>query len=576
MGSSAFCSEFGSDRDGLLGPTPSEYTGHVRRTQLLDTVLEQFTAPRFVATLLTRGTPSGDAFEHALVAFEYFSHGDFEAMTDPIVSALRSVDVSGNDPDALALTRAVAGLTIAGWPDAASDPELRDPVTGGDPLDAAANDATVLTAPLRSAILHLLTEAALACARIDLAATFIDRAGAVPETLFGRHHPYLTIMRVLHVRVKVFQGHITEARELVHAAVAGAHHPVERMFASGVACLVDGSFDSRSSAKDLADRIETSGIEPTSAVTRGCYLLAAYGLAALGRQERASAFILAAGAEPGLEKVMIIDRVLGLELLASTAIEASDLDSAEAWLAQALPLREHPIAASTVARIESRVALLSGDADLALSKAELAITSARKYGRLIEAANGEIVLARARIAASQRGEAAQRLEEVVTEASDQGNHSVRRSAARELRGVGRRLRPAALSGLGGLSAREVEVAKRMASGHSNTQIARELYLSEHTVRFHVSRVLCAFGVATRIGVATALSGEGIAAPALTPRQRQIVELIITGATNADIARELAISTKTVEAHVSAILQRWGTKSRAGIARVALDDATWSQ
>ena len=544
----------------------------MRRTRLLDTVLEQFTAPQPSSTVLSVGDHCDDAFAHALRALEHFIVGDYQAMTDPIAAALRLAVAQAPDADALALSRAVAGFAVAGWADAAGDPELRDPVTGGDPLDAAAADNTPLSPSMQSALLHLLTEAALACARIDLAAVFSERAGSAPATLFGRRHPYLTVMRVLHVRVKVFQGEIAQARELVGAAVDGANSPIESMFAHGVACLVDGSFDARTSAKDFADLVESSGIEPIGAVVRGCYLLAAYGLAALGRQERASAFVLAAGGDPALERLMIIDRVLGLELLASTAVAAEDIDAAEAWLAQALPLRKHPIAESTVARIQSRIALLTGDAERAVTKAEFAIANAREYGRLIETAEGEIVLARARIAASHRGEAAQRLELVVTEAADHGHHSVRRSAARELRGVGRRLRPASLSGLEGLSPREVDVAQRMAAGLSNNQIARELYLSEHTVRYHVSRVLCAFGVATRIGVATALASEGTTAPPLTARQREIVDLIITGATNADIARALGISVKTVETHVSAILRRWGIHSRAGIARVALGEA----
>lgn len=544
----------------------------MRRSELLDAVLERFTAPTLAPSVASFDAHDDIAFLQSLRALEHFAAGNYDQMTDPTATALRLVD--GSDADALALARATAGFAAAGWPDAASDSELRDPITVGDPLDAAAADLSIFSDELSTVLLHLLAEASLACARVDLAAGFLERAGSVPLTLFGRKHPYLTVLRVLHVRVSAFSGEISHARELVSAAVDGANTAIELLFAHAVACLVDGSFDSRSSAKDLADRIENTGIEPTSAVARGCYLLAAYGLAALGREERASALVLAAGAAPSLERLMIIDRVLGLELLANTAIAADDVDAAEAWLARALPLREHPIAASTVARIESRVALLSGDTGHAVERAGFAIEYALKHRRLIEAANGEILLARVRIAASLRGEAAERLQRVVLEASEHGHHSVRRSAARELRVVGRRLRPATLSGLDGLSAREVEVAERMAAGLSNSQIARELYLSEHTVRIHVSRVLCAFGVATRIGVARALYGTvatSTPAATLTPRQRDIVNLILTEATNADIARELGIGVKTVENHVSEILRRWGATSRTGIARIALDE-----
>lgn len=572
----------------------------MRRSELLDAVLEEFTATGVpqLPTALDPGSRNTDrssglepnhgadnaiavsfdapvdpSFDDGLHALHHFVIGDFDAIVEPAASALRLA----RDPDALALARAVAGLAIAGWPDAAHDAELRDPVTAGDPLRSAADDDAALSEHLRSPLLHLLAEAALACARIDLAAAFLERAGAVPETLFGRRHPYLTIMRVLHVRVKAFQGKVSDAHALVEAAVDGASGTVESLFTAAVACLVDGNSDQRSSAKELADRIEASGIEPVSAITRGCYLLAAYGLVAVGSVGQAARFVLAAGADAGLARLMIVDRALGLELLAASAVAADDLDAAESWLAQAAPLREHPIAASTIARIDSRVALFAGHPQRAVEFAELAIRRARADDRLIEAAEGEILLARARIAASRRGEAAQRLEHVVTDAVDHGHLAVRRSASRELREVGRRLRPVASSGLLGLSAREIDVAHRVASGMTNSAIAGELFLSEHTVRIHVSRVLHAFGVATRVGVATALppsDGSPDAptltlAPPLTPRQRDIVDGIVSGATNAEIARRLGIGVKTVEKHVSEILRRWDTTSRVGIARIAL-------
>ncbi len=517
---------------------------------------------------------TADGFDAALRVLQFFVRGDFEATVEPAAEALRLA----NDPDTLALARAVAGFAIAGWPQAIHDPALRDPVTGADPLRAASDDDTALSAILGPAILHLLAESALACARLDLASHFLDRAGNVPDTIFGQQHSYLTVMRVLHVRVKAFQGNLAAANALVAAAVDGAQSPPERLFANAASCLVNGNSDQRHNVKALADRIESSGIAPESALTRGCYLLAAYGLVAIGNVDQAARFVLAAGADAGLAKLMIVDRALGLELLTASAVAAGDLDAAESWLAQAAVLRDHPIAASTVARIDCRVALLAGDSARAVQFAELAISHARADDRLIEAAEGEILLARARIAGTRRGEAAQRLELVVTDAADLGHHSVRRAASRELREVGRRLRPVASSGLPGLSPREVEIATRMTAGLSNGAIAKELYLSEHTVRIHVSRVLHAFGVATRLGVATAMAestastpdtAPGPLAAPLTPRQSEIVQLIVSGATNADIARALGISVKTVEKHVTDILHRWGATSRVGIARIAL-------
>ena len=48
-----------------------------------------------------------------------------------------------------------------------------------------------------------------------------------------------------------------------------------------------------------------------------------------------------------------------------------------------------------------------------------------------------------------------------------------------------------------LSARELDVLRRMAEGRSNKQIARDLEISEHTVKFHVNAVLGKLGAQSR-------------------------------------------------------------------------------
>ncbi len=48
-----------------------------------------------------------------------------------------------------------------------------------------------------------------------------------------------------------------------------------------------------------------------------------------------------------------------------------------------------------------------------------------------------------------------------------------------------------------LSARELDVLRRMAEGLSNKQIARDLAISEHTVKFHVNAVLGKLGAQSR-------------------------------------------------------------------------------
>jgi DNA-binding CsgD family transcriptional regulator/tetratricopeptide (TPR) repeat protein len=63
------------------------------------------------------------------------------------------------------------------------------------------------------------------------------------------------------------------------------------------------------------------------------------------------------------------------------------------------------------------------------------------------------------------------------------------------------------------------------------------------------------------------------APAgLTPRETEVLELVVQGATNAEIAQALVIAPKTVDHHVSAVLAKLGVSSRreAGAALERLD------
>jgi DNA-binding CsgD family transcriptional regulator len=53
--------------------------------------------------------------------------------------------------------------------------------------------------------------------------------------------------------------------------------------------------------------------------------------------------------------------------------------------------------------------------------------------------------------------------------------------------------------------------------------------------------------------------------ALSPREANVAQLIVTGKTNQEIADELFISTHTVAAHVARILAKTGCKNRTEVA-----------
>jgi DNA-binding NarL/FixJ family response regulator len=63
-----------------------------------------------------------------------------------------------------------------------------------------------------------------------------------------------------------------------------------------------------------------------------------------------------------------------------------------------------------------------------------------------------------------------------------------------------------------LSAREREVATMVAQGISNRQIARELYLSERTIEKHVSKILRKLHLSSRAEIATWATHQRLIAP----------------------------------------------------------------
>lgn len=62
---------------------------------------------------------------------------------------------------------------------------------------------------------------------------------------------------------------------------------------------------------------------------------------------------------------------------------------------------------------------------------------------------------------------------------------------------------------------------------------------------------------------------GAATESLTPREREVLRLVVEGYANKQIARRLLITEKTVKTHVSSILQKLGVADRTAAAVLAI-------
>ena len=65
------------------------------------------------------------------------------------------------------------------------------------------------------------------------------------------------------------------------------------------------------------------------------------------------------------------------------------------------------------------------------------------------------------------------------------------------------------------------------------------------------------------------SGAGVAGPALTAREREVLRLVGQGATSKDIAQRLRISPKTAQAHRDNLKQKLNLRSTAEMVRYAI-------
>jgi DNA-binding NarL/FixJ family response regulator len=110
-----------------------------------------------------------------------------------------------------------------------------------------------------------------------------------------------------------------------------------------------------------------------------------------------------------------------------------------------------------------------------------------------------------------------------------------------------------------------ELAKR--EDRLRAALAREEGLLRQNAELIRQQEVLSKLLALREDAATRVAG-------LTPRQRQVMELVLAGHPSKNIAADLDISQRTVENHRAAIMMKTGTKSLPALSRLALA-AAWN-
>ena len=128
-------------------------------------------------------------------------------------------------------------------------------------------------------------------------------------------------------------------------------------------------------------------------------------------------------------------------------------------------------------------------------------------GARVEHARVLTSLGHALAASGRRAEARVPLREALELATTIGADDIAVQAERSFRNAGGRRPPAAAGARGVLTASELQVARMAARGLTNAAIARELVVTVHAVRFHLTGVYRKLGITSRGELAGALATE---------------------------------------------------------------------
>ncbi len=110
------------------------------------------------------------------------------------------------------------------------------------------------------------------------------------------------------------------------------------------------------------------------------------------------------------------------------------------------------------------------------------------------------------------------------------------------------------------SASARSVAAALAAGADAVLLESELRELPHVIRL----------VASGHAVVPAQGRESLLKPALSMREKQVLAMVVMGFTNGEIARKLYVTESTVKSHLSSAFRKLGVRSRNEAARLILD------
>ena len=363
--------------------------------------------------------------------------------------------------------------------------------------------------------------------RFDVALELLERAGRMARAS-GRELVLMLVAIELGRPLREL-GRLAEAvaagEEAVDRArlVGNAQQQVAALSALSIARLAAGDVGAAVADAEDALAIEAP-VDFHRAGQPGWCLGAA--LTAAGNPERAVPIMLEAYGGAAMPRVIPADRPAAAADLVEAQLAAGDLAAARETLAHGMAAALEAgtrWAATTIARADAAVLLAEGRADEAVGAARRPDETdwpdetdrpddGRRDGSRaatapapLAAALVRLVEGRALAAAGDREAARAALIEAEAALDSFGALRRRDEAVRELRRIGHRVVRAARDGtdgpLGPLTAREREIALLVAGGRTNREVAEQLVLSAKTIEAHLRNIYAKLGVRSRVELA---------------------------------------------------------------------------
>jgi DNA-binding CsgD family transcriptional regulator len=213
---------------------------------------------------------------------------------------------------------------------------------------------------------------------------------------------------------------------------------------------------------------------------------------------------------PGVWRIVFLETATRAWLAVRRRGEAAQAAGLAEQSAAALGLKS---ASAIALRARAAVLFAEGNSPKAAEAALVSAATAEEINCPIEAARACMLAGRALVASGNRASGVSEYERAASAFARCGADRYRQQAEHALRRLGRRFQGTPVDGrregeaIASLTRREIEIAQLVSERKSNREIAGELFLSEKTVEAHLRNIFGKLGISSRSSISRLLDSN---------------------------------------------------------------------